>query len=408
MSSQIQPSAPGSERVRICISVIRASNLPKVDKLSLIDAYVKVELPSCPVQRTKTIDDCSAPVWNAKLFFEVDASALYSCTPVQFDLFDENVMKDRYVANVSVILNPQLFADPSNRQLPLNFAKDKYRGAEPSYLEVSFSANYTFDSVVRRLQHISGFQVNAMDKKLYVPFPTGWAPLVLGIEFEGNGVDVKVYQIAPATNIHLDMALTTAHKTKIRRRSCTTPTPIKSTSLSYYEEIKLDDVPASADFSQLVIWQFKKEVVETLSLDSVVREHGWKGAMSFTTASKALRGVQIEQAEEAIYMPLAQGNCFLVVDFDESDVDMKCLVLDTPANANTAYDLAIRGPYNKKTSDVYVPSKPVLGGKYRATRRTELDDVPYGTSFGTMEWSKYALSEAMQISVADLVKLRPV
>ncbi|KAJ3300615.1 hypothetical protein HK104_009272 [Borealophlyctis nickersoniae] len=407
MSSHISPSAPNSERVRICISVIRACNLPNVDKCSPIDAYVKVDLPSCAAQRTKTIDNCSNPVWDAKLFFEVDASVVYSSTLVQFDLYDENTMKDTYVANVSVILNPQVFTT-GNMQLPLSFAKEKYRGAEPSYLEVNFSAVYTFDSVVRRLQHIPGFQFNAMDKKLYVPFPLGWGPLLLGLEFEGSRIDVKVYQIAPATEIYLDMALTTAQKTKIRRRSAAgQPTPIESTSLSYYEEIKLDDVPASADFSQLVIWRFKKQVLETLSLDSVVREHGWKGAMSFATASKALRGVHLDQAEEAIYMPLAQGNCFLLIDFDKGNVDMKCLALETPANAHVAYDLAIRGAYNKKTSEVYVPSKAILGGKYRAMRRTELDDVPFGTAFATMEWSKYGLSEAMQISVADLVKLRP-
>lgn len=132
---------------------------------------------------------------------------------------------------------------------------------------------------------------------------------------------------------------------------------------------------------------------------------------------------------------------------------MKCLVLDTPENSDITYDFAYKGDDVKKTSEIYSPPRPVLGGKYLVQRKLELDDVPFGTAFASMvksppkkknkevkkkkerkisgsnerirkkkkekktnkqtflislqEWFKYKVSAPVQISFFDLLKVHP-
>lgn len=68
--------------------------------------------------------------------------------------------------------------------------------------------------------------------------------------------------------------------------------------------------------------------------------------------------------------------------------DIKLALLDNPASLDKAWDLTISsGQVVKKTSEIFVPPKAKLGGKFQITRLYELDDVAYGTSFtGELWW----------------------
>ena len=62
--------------------------------------------------------------------------------------------------------------------------------------------------------------------------------------------------------------------------------------------------------------------------------------------------------------------------------DIKLALLDNPASLDKAWDLTIHsGQMVKKTSEIFVPPKTKLGGKFHLARIYELDDVAYGTSF---------------------------
>jgi Ca2+-dependent lipid-binding protein len=55
---------------QLSLTVLRGISLPKVDLLSKIDPYVKVHCGAF-TGKTKTIDNCSEPVWDHDFFFSV-------------------------------------------------------------------------------------------------------------------------------------------------------------------------------------------------------------------------------------------------------------------------------------------------------------------------------------------------
>lgn len=95
------------------------------------------------------------------------------------------------------------------------------------------------------------------------------------------------------------------------------------------------------------------------------------------------------------------------MDYDDDDVDIKLAVLDLPVNASKGFDLTIKGQSIKKTSEIFMPPKRVLGGKYSISRLYELDDVPYGTGFRDMALQKYELHSPVTVSVNGVAKLQP-
>eukprot|EP00026_Physarum_polycephalum_P014149 Phypoly_transcript_14628.p1 GENE.Phypoly_transcript_14628~~Phypoly_transcript_14628.p1 ORF type:complete len:187 (+),score=30.60 Phypoly_transcript_14628:417-977(+) len=169
----------------------------------------------------------------------------------------------------------------------------------------------------------------------------------------------------------------------------------------------MNDVPFSvlSEPGALSFFVFQKHKVSEYSLDVVVEDHGWEGAMDWPTASKALKEVELNMETEEIF--IKRDDAFIVVDFDDNDVDIKCLVLDTKENAEVAYDFLYTGPDVKKTSEVYIPAKPILNGKYQIQRKLELDDVPFGTPFDMMKLMKFPITAPVQVNFLDLVKFGP-
>lgn len=55
---------------------------------------------------------------------------------------------------------------------------------------------------------------------------------------------------------------------------------------------------------------------------------------------------------------------------------------------------------------VFVPSQPRVGGKWRVRRVCELDDVAYGTAFSSILLQQYQLTNHRQWDVLSLLPLR--
>ncbi|TPX63176.1 hypothetical protein SpCBS45565_g06817 [Spizellomyces sp. 'palustris'] len=418
-------------RVTLALTLHRATNLPKTDRIEHIDPYVKVSFQStqsCKSQKSRALSNTPDPVWNERLIFSLEEMVVTGGHTVMLEIYDEDTFRDERVGFVEVTMTRELFRVVAGKairhQFPIIYVKSKHNTPAESYLEVSFSCVYSYDTVARWVQNnISGSVCNFMDKRLYVPFPPEWNGLLLGLEFENGGdkIDFKVFTTIPDGGMYVDLALTSEAKSRIRRRGTATgePTPIKGTHLRYYEEVKLDDVPIETDWNMVAVWKFKKSSVESIDLAKIVQAHGWKGTLSYQGAARTLQGVELDPQDETVYFPLpsqytfttedsVEPSSFVLVDWDKNNCDMKILVLDTPSNAGVGYDLTITGvEYNKKTSDVYVPPRPILGGRYRATRRVELDDVPYGVPLSNIKWEKLRLEEGRELRVGQFIKLTP-
>jgi hypothetical protein len=389
------------QRGQLAITVLGAANLPNADKFGKTDAYVKVVIPGQPTLKTSTQDNTLNPVWNASFGVEValDAAGQPSANVV-FEVWDENVMKDSLVGTVQVTLSPEHFSRPGlPLELPISFTKSKWNNAR-SFLRVRFSWVMSFDALLA--SHPTAFGDRA-EKRFYLPLPH-LGPVVLAIEYEKAALDVKLYITQPNTGLFLDMSLATAtnHVTKLRRREVGAGLPFYS-SMVFYEEVKLNDVPFWEDLNQLQIMVMRKKVEEEVNLDTVVSRHGWKGAMGWGDASVKLHGVELDRKQEEVFMPMPGS--FIVIDFDKDNVDMKVVVLDIPENASMTFDLTLHGNDVKKTSQVYRPSMMALG-KYPVQRKLELDDVPFGTAFKDMVWRRYSLLPAWSGSLGSLIKLR--
>lgn len=390
-----------SQKAKLSITIHGASNLPNADTFGKTDAYIKLVVPGHPTQKTETRDNTLNPEWNKSFAYEVpiDASGLPSAAIV-LELWDENVLKDTLLGNVQVTLAREHFARPGlPLELPISFTKSKFANAR-SFLRVSFSWILAFESLLAL--HPTAFG-NRSEERFYLPLPH-IGPVTLAIEYEKAAVDVKLYVTQPNTSLFLDMALTTPtnHVTKVRRRDVSDGIPFYS-NMVFYQEVKLNDVPFWEDLNQLQLMVMTKKLEEEVNLDKVVSNHGWKGAMGWRDASAKLHGVELDRQKEEIFMPMPGS--FVVVDFDADNVDMKVAVLDVPENANMSFDLTLFGNDVKKTSEVFRPSKNVLG-KYVVQRMLELDDVPFGTAFKDMVWRRYSVLPVWTGTIGSLIKLR--
>ncbi|KAI9017716.1 hypothetical protein BC832DRAFT_545497 [Gaertneriomyces semiglobifer] len=409
-------------RVLLNIIVQRASNLPKTDRIGHIDPYVVINMPysaSCKSQKTKTIDNDPNPQWREHFLFELDEAILLRNEMVTFEIFDSDTFKDEKVAVVQVPLSPALFVPLKGRNatqhIPISFLKDKWKHPSGSFLEVTFSVIYTFETLSRYVAALPGVVINNQDKRLYVPLPPQFGQMYVGIEYEKSGdkVDVKIFDMQRNDHTYIDLAVVTEPKSRVRRRKVGEhfkATPISGTNLAYYEEVKLDDVPIEIDWMAVTIWLFDKKVAESMALSEVVTSHGWAGSLTYPAAKKKLHGVTFDDKSETIYFPIPQNDptSYVLVDYDKGNVDMKVLVVDHPVNTRLGYDLSITGvEFNKKTSDIYVPPKDIGHQNIRATRRVELDDVPYNTPFHTMLWEKLELTNQREIRLGQLIKLGP-
>ncbi|KAI9097091.1 hypothetical protein DFS34DRAFT_622490 [Phlyctochytrium arcticum] len=413
-----------TRRVVVTLTIVKATNLPKTDRIGQIDPYVKVSFPSKSSQssaKTSVIKDDPNPQWNQVFTFETEESSLLD-GKFLFEIYDEDTFRDQKVASMEVHLNPGLFTKKDN-EIPIEFVKEKYRNPSAvSVLGIRLACTYTFEAVMDDVKALPGVVCLSTAKRLYMPFPGHMGPLILGLEFEKSGeIDAKVYSTVQNPSLYLDMAILSATKSRIRRRTACEgkPTPIKGTSLSYYDEIKLDDVPIGTDWNLIALYKFEKELVEGTDLGKIVSAHGWKGSLNFQAAATKLQDVLLDHADQAVYFPLpskhnfttedsVDPSTFIVVDWDQGNCDIKLMILDMPINAQYAYDLSITGTeFNKKTSDVYIPSKAILNGAYKASRRVELDDVPFGTDLGKMRWEKFLVKNCVEFRIGQLVRLSP-
>ena len=79
---------------QVSLTLLRGLDLPKVDLLSKIDAYVKVRCGGFS-GKTKTIYNCSEPVWDEDFFFPVPIGSANGLPQgiVTLELYDSETLK---------------------------------------------------------------------------------------------------------------------------------------------------------------------------------------------------------------------------------------------------------------------------------------------------------------------------
>eukprot|EP00878_Enallax_costatus_P009989 GHUV01010427.1.p1 GENE.GHUV01010427.1~~GHUV01010427.1.p1 ORF type:complete len:410 (+),score=104.60 GHUV01010427.1:469-1698(+) len=384
------------QEVLLQFTVIRGIDLPKTELTSKIDAYIKVKCASFSA-KTSTREDDNNPKWDQSFYF-TSAIGPNRCPygTVTLELWDSNTFKDSHIGTATMNFSQLQPAQLKYLELPLQWTKDKYgQQGKQSRLAVAVPGWVaTFGTLMQPLSQVPGALFNTAERRAYVPVPHPTLPpgvVYLACEYETDSVDFKVYICAPNTPLYVDLAMMGRQHTKVRRRVYSQGKPIMP-GLTAYEEVKLDDVPLSTDFSQLLVLCFDKQLLWTGNAGNVVSAHGWKGALNFESACRSLHNVEIDHHEREIYMRVfdnvpggpsfSEPEALLLVDYDKDDVDIKLALLDNPASLDKAWDLTIHsGQMVKKTSEIFVPPKMKLGGKFQLARIYELDDVAYGTAF---------------------------
>ena len=142
-------------------------------------------------------------------------------------------------------------------------------------------------------------------------------------------------------------------------------------TLAAYEEMFLDDVKLS-ELAALQLLVFSKTLLWQTSADTVVSAHGWRGALNFKKACATLHDIDIDHAEEELFLSLADPDrdALLLIDYDDADVDIKLGVLAAPTAMAKAFDLTIaRHPAVRKASDLYTVPRPKCEGALREVAR---------------------------------------
>jgi hypothetical protein len=77
---------------------------------------------------------------------------------------------------------------------------------------------------------------------------------------------------------------------------------------------RLSDLSASSDLSKVQLMSFKKRVAFTTTLNKVVRQHGWSGALDFEDCQEKLTDCLFDDQEEEVVMQRssmsAMGACW--------------------------------------------------------------------------------------------------
>lgn len=194
---------------------------------------------------------------------------------------------------------------------------------------------------------------------------------------------------------------------------------VLSNQLWVRREIKIDDVHLPFMPSDMTFFTYAGQWAErSLSVDAITRKHGWKGMMSWRDCQRCLSKVWINQATEEIYFALMdRPRTYLVVDFDNDNVDMKVNILvdheDDPL-PSTSFQWNLEGSSCKVKGRLYHIPKKVRLGHLDNGRITEekdvllkmsiqLDDVPFGTLFKEMQVFPVDLNlqSAQEVSAAD-------
>lgn len=390
-------------------TVVGAKDLPKTDRFSSIDAYVEIKVPAQSTQKTSVIDNNRNPTWNSShsLFLPYDFNSATPLPKIEFALWDHNsVSKDEKVCTGELQVQPNHFQNGGwEIQVPLKQENEKHSSHNSVLLvrfgEYAYSANSLHKLLQPLIPNIQ-FSNDGLGR-LYIPLTIPNTVLVL--EYEAKCVDVKLLVTSPANTHYFDMIRVNHANSLVRRRNVKNPFTVHGYQV--YEEIKMNDIPFSVigKPGRVLFFAFQKTLVSEEDLGKTVVRHGWAGSMGWVTASATLKEVELDRKEQEIFMK--KDDSFIVVDFDQGNVDMKCLVLDVPQNSEVAYDFLLKGEDVKKTSEIYSPPKKILDGKYSVQRKLELDDVPYGTPFANMIWYKYRVTSPMQVDIFDVVKLQP-
>lgn len=176
------------------LHVLSASNLPKTDRFSAIDAYITITLGAQKF-RTRTVDDSSDPTFNETFLATLPSAAPHGFLTgtIQISLFDQNVFSDEHVATCSVELDGKSPQDLRCMSIPLTFVKSKYSGLQ-AHLAIGLDGFVqSFQSLKHMFGGTPGFFFSDVKRACYFPFPHTQNMAYLAVEYEEQGkVDIKV------------------------------------------------------------------------------------------------------------------------------------------------------------------------------------------------------------------------
>jgi len=262
--------------------------------------------------------------------------------------------------------------------------------------------------------------------------------MVIEVEKDGRRYDFKVYQVAREGEASMWLDAMSHASAGVGRRGMSSTKPVKvefrnhsqfnpakgeegrparvlGGQLLVRREIKINDVklPFLPDDINFFVYPATWDRRSRISVESIVSAHGWKGMMSWDMCRRGgvdskghrsgpLHDVWVNDRTKEIYMPMDGQEAYLVVDFDDENVDMK---VEVPARTDASaippfgfqWDLPKSGckikgivfEYPKEVTLRHLTSTDgaaSLGGSRTLHIKTtiQLDDVPFGTRFKEM------------------------
>jgi hypothetical protein len=255
------------------------------------------------------------------------------------------------------------------------------------------------------------------DFKLYQAFRPTQGPLWLdAMAHEGAGVGLGTGSKPLKVEFR-------NHSTYSSRTGLTKGTPkrVLGGQLDVSREIKINDkmMPFMPNDVCFYVYPGDWDLARRLSVDTLVRAHKWSGMMSWTQCrygcqdskrqwAGPLHDVWVDDHTEEIYIPIPGHDAYLVVDFDDSNVDMKVVVpvrQDSDPLPPFAFQWTLPGSGCKIKGKVYDTPRQVAlmhltrsssgDGRYSASvgedplhlkikMMIQLDDVPFDTLFSHM------------------------
>lgn len=391
-------------QILIAANIRGASNLPKTDRLSQVDPYVRLVCQT-NTKKTSTRSNEPNPRWNKTLVVPAEVDLAEPTGRFRLEVWDKDVRNDELVGSASLDLAALVRQGRIDGPVELTLAAGVPTAPGICQLDVTVTYQLGYATFRQRLGEVEGLVADDKHQRLLLPTPALGPGVYLSVEFESRELELKLTVADPKNRYHYDFATEGSERIKLRRREYDPP-KVRG-ALSVVQEIKADDLAINADFSNLSIVRHVVEPVGRQTVADVIAAAGGQdlGSFDFDRAADVLgtsADVVVDRKKQRIYVP--HEGVHLCVDFDEETFDVKVFI-HAETDAATQFDLECAGRKYPKSNKFYDPAKRIA--QVPCSRCVQLEDLPGGrTDLNDITLSRIQLTNPERWALSDLLPLR--
>eukprot|EP00798_Chlamydomonas_sp_ICE-L_P000446 gene446-1847_t len=294
-----------SYRVTLQLAIDHGLELPKADRLSEIDPYVKVFNPSMepsvdsgapvslPSQSTADIDDDPNPEWNEQFFFPVEMNEDgWMQGLVRLELWDKENVVDEFCGFCTVDLSVWPAELPLGRYEYADKTKKRFQKQKRNSRIVVRLVGTVLCS--EDLMHQLGPDCTRTADggiRVYAPIYDSSLLLYAAIHYSPRGMNFSICACEKGADLHLDISYhggDCEEDVTVARQTYQNGKKLFPGAVCFSECVVMG-MPLSIDFDQLVVSVEDRRVKDSIGVEALLDEFGWPGPTAdFDTAADCM------------------------------------------------------------------------------------------------------------------------